>query len=58
MWVSSNQPSPGGGFINDPTAWFITSTTHNANNVMLGNYVLSQSLKDSLPFNQNYVPSM
>lgn len=40
-WVSSNQPSPGGGFQNDPGAWFITSGVTKAKNVSLGNYLLS-----------------
>jgi hypothetical protein len=48
MWVSNNEPYPGGGYTNDPNNWFINNEEIQANVVHIGNYILSESLKNKL----------
>ena len=58
MWVSSNVTTPGDGYSNDPAWWFIKSGVTKAVNVNVGNYLLSESLKDKLPCETPFSPTM
>lgn len=58
MWVSTNQSSPGGGHSNDEGNWFIKSGVTKAQTVSIGNYVLSESLKDKLICDKEFTPNV
>lgn len=58
MWVSSNNATPGDGYTNDPAWWFIKSGITKAVNVNVGNYLLSETLKEKLECDKTFSPTM